>query len=274
MKNFKLLLLSLLILTSASNYAQTVLLLKADAESASFVDSSIYNHESTATQVTKTTTEFVFGGQSMFFDGNSSLNFPDNSHWALSDNDFTIDMWLKRSGNLTGVQTPISQWHSSLGFSFIILHHANYHNPNEIGVWFNGQVIDQLKGTLSNNWTHIAVVRTNDVIRLYFDGQQVGSDYLLPNNWSVNNSAANLKIGNQQDGNEGHGWQGYIDEVRITKHAIDPNQFPPTESYCEVEADFNQDGVVDINDLLARQEELKKWIKSCWKPALNGEACM
>lgn len=254
--------------------ADTVLNLHADAAGTTFIDSSSYHHISTNNDVIKTSMESALGGQSMYFNGQASLDFDDSETWNLGSDDFTIDLWLKREGDLTsGVQTPLSQWHSSQGFSFIFLHHANYHAQNEVGFWLNGQVINELKGTLSEEWTHVAAIRENDVIRLYFDGVQVGSDYSVSNGWTVNNSGAKLKVGNQQDGDEGHGWNGYIDEVRISTAALDPATFPPEHSSCDEDADYNQDGKVDIEDLLLRRAELTQWIEACWEPSVNGGNC-
>lgn len=253
--------------------AEVMLDLHADSTGSTFIDSSQFDHISTNNGAVKTSMESVFGGQSMLFNSTSSLYFDDKEHWNFGADDFTIDFWLKRNGNISGVQTPLSQWHSSTGLAFIFLHHPTYHSTNEIGFWLNGQVISQLKGTIGADWTHVAAIRSGEVIRLYFDGVQVGSDYNVPTNFVVNNSAAKLKVGNQQNDNDKHGWEGYIDEVRIANHAFDPATFPPEQANCNEEADYNQDGVVNIHDLLLRQTELNNWIEKCWEPSLQGEDC-
>ena len=68
-------------------------------------------------------------------------------------------------------------------------------------------------GTISTNtWTHFAVTRSSGNVRLFLSGTQVGSttSYTasLPSNLA-------LTVGDNAAGTES--WNGYLDELRITK---------------------------------------------------------
>ena len=69
-------------------------------------------------------------------------------------------------------------------------------------------------GAISNSvWTHIAICRASGSTKLFINGTQSGSTYSDSNNYLV----APITIGEMNDGYGDGNFNGYIDDLRITK---------------------------------------------------------
>jgi hypothetical protein len=96
-------------------------------------------------------------------------------------------------------------------------------NGNNSGTFFsNTSGVSVTTGV----WQHIALTRSSGVCRLFIDGIKVGND--ITNNADVNNVCKQLGIGKYYS-NRPEDWmyQGYIDEVRISKIARYNTSFVP-----------------------------------------------
>ena len=63
-----------------------------------------------------------------------------------------------------------------------------------------------------NTWTHFAATRNSGSLRLFLDGTQVGSTTSYTGSFPSNLA---VTVGDNAAGTES--WNGYLDELRITK---------------------------------------------------------
>ena len=162
-----------------------------------------------------------FGTYSGYFDGSTSkLIGPTNNSLFKFPNDFTIEAWVypinynqqggvwandNSGGGPNGCCLRVSASNGLLCF--------DYNNTSLVGS----------SSPLLNQWSHIAVSRTNGIINLYLNGINVGS---VSN--SVNYSVGNCNIG--YSGYSSQYFSGYIDNLRINNTTgIYTTNFTPTQ---------------------------------------------
>jgi hypothetical protein len=201
--------------------------------STTFTDSSPYNRTvTTFGGAVNSTSQPVFGTSSLYLpDGTSYISLPVAAA-NFNGSDFCIEMFVKPTskglyGNLMGHNLAVT---GSVGFN---LQWA--YGSNKVRL-FSGYVAGVLNidsestidVPLSVN-THLALVRTGQVLRLYIGGQvaiEVDSPLTL---WAESASGA-FAVG-AGDGNNRFG-VGYIDEFRIRKEAVYTGNFtPPTAPF-------------------------------------------
>jgi len=201
------------------------LILHSDGgSSTSFTDSSTSGHTISAFgAVNHSTAKAKFGSTSILFDGTTDyLSLPSHADWVLGTGDFTVDFWYWQVDNgdrvivgstSTGSATPTA-WRAK---SAATLKFGSSHTDNFVGGVTLGQ----------SAWRHCAYTRASNVLRVFVDGTQDGSDTALTTNFS---DQRELWIGNAHDGGDLH---GYIDEMRISKGIArwTANFTPPTDAY-------------------------------------------
>lgn len=214
----------------------TKLLIHADGINSSFIDSSPGNKTITVNgNVTQSSTQFVFGGKSAYFDGTGGyLSLADSDDWNFGSGDFTIDGWINpASWHANSYQTIVSNYESSSNWWSL---HAFYgQNRFRFVTTVNGTpkaLTTDLHNLTDNTWHHIALVRSNGNFIWFIDGNilatvtnDIGTD-------NIANPSALLTIGNDlQSG--GMYLTGYIDELRISKGIARwiSNFTPPTAPY-------------------------------------------
>ena len=195
---------------------------------AGIYDSTAKNDLVTVGSAQISTAQAKFGGSSMNFGSGSYLTSPTSSLYAFGTGDFTIETFIYltsvpsdtciidgRDGTGTVVKPCLFVQQSSSNFIFYV----------------NGAVRVQ-GGTYSlNTWQHVAVSRSGSSTKLFVNGTQVGSTYTDSNSYL----ACSMRIAYFNDGSTTNSFNGYIDELRITKYARYTATFtPPTASF------FNQ----------------------------------
>ena len=144
-------------------------------------------------------------------------------------NDFTIECWLYWTGSISGSYTwgsiaSTATAPNTNGWRWIL----DTNNNNGL-VW-----IDETSGPLngnisipSNEWTHIAVVRSSGVIKMYVNGIYCGGG----SSSADINDGLPLAIG-ADNGNDGY-ILAYFDEFRITKgiSRYDNDFIPPNNPF-------------------------------------------
>jgi LruC domain-containing protein len=157
------------------------------------------------------------GGASMYFPGNGR-GIKGNAGVLLGTGDFTMEFWAYKVAETGRPQNIISTngWqvaannpgYFTAGFRFSPYDWCAQTGQN-CGAY--GRML-QAGATHSvlNTWQHVAVTRQGNTFRLYVDGVRVAE--------SVQTVAYNLNYG-QSDLTVtiGHTWNGYLDELRITK---------------------------------------------------------
>ena len=209
---------------------RTKLLLLGDGTGQTFTDSSAFAHTVTANgDATQSTTAFKYGGSSMYFDGTGDyLEIPVHNDWNFGTGDFTVDFWVNPDGTGTDQGlvscrndgTPHSDNEWTIKF---------YDNANRVE-WHSGVAIikEATESVAASTWTHVAVVRYNDTVTIYYDGVAKGStsdtrDY---------NNCSDLGIGADFYAQGAPTLlPGYMDEVRVTNgEALWTTGFTPPSS--------------------------------------------
>ena len=198
---------------------------------AGILDNAEMNNLETVGNAQISTAQSKFGGASMLFDGSGDrLYGPSNQNFNFGTGDFTIEFWVN----------PISQGgHGSSNNDCLIdfrpgsngVYGTLYIFSNGTGVyWYVNSANRITGGAISNSvWTHIALCRASGSTRLFLNGTQSGSTYTDSNNYLV----SPIMIGEFNDGTGGGNFNGYIDDLRITKGyaRYTANFTPPTAPF-------------------------------------------
>lgn len=174
-----------------------------------FIDSSPNNFTVTVNGDTYTDNSIKkFGNTSAFFNGTTDyLELPDSPAFDFGSGDFTIECWFYTT--LNNWQTLIARWGGGNAFFLGV----NPSNPN-IELYVNNISVALGGAPQINEWNHVAAVRSGGSIKVFLNGSQIGTTYNIGYD-PINSSSSLLRIGFDQNINPK--FQGYIDEVRITK---------------------------------------------------------
>lgn len=199
------------------------LLLHMDGSNGSttFTDSSWFKKTVTAfgnAQIS--TSASKFGGASGYFDGTGDyLRVPYSSDFDLSGGDFTIEAWINFSvvgGHLVGKDTYGANFDWSIGFG-----------ANNIVCYTNGtwsSLVVTVPAWSTGVWYHVALVRSSGTNTFYVNGTAYGS-----NTMSITNASQSyMTVGCVSWNNPGYFFNGYIDELRISKVARYTSNFTPS----------------------------------------------
>jgi hypothetical protein len=190
---------------------------------ASIIDNAMMNNLETVGNAQISTSVSKFGGGSMAFDGTGDwLASPANPNVQFGTGDFTVEAWVYRSGSqaqfvgLAGLSGAASAgWFLAFGAS------------NTVTFGTASAIVITSSSALSNTtWVHVAVSRSGTSIKMFFDGVQVAS---ATDSTSFTDNAYGVRVG----GSSGFAFNGYIDDLRITKgYARYTSNFTaPTEAF-------------------------------------------
>jgi hypothetical protein len=188
-------------------FASVSLLLHMDGTNGSttFTDSSSNSFTIAVTSAAQiSTAQSRFGGASGDFTTAGHLRPPSNAAFTL-DGDFTIELFVRRTGSTGTVDTALS---ASSENAFMI--RASSDNPG-IFVVNNNNICNTISFT-QDVWHHIAVVRSGTSFKAFKDGVDVTTGTF--------SSGATITMGSIYIGRSsvsGRNYIGYIDELRITK---------------------------------------------------------
>jgi hypothetical protein len=181
------------------------------------LDNSMLNNLETVGNAAVSTSVKKYGAASMYFDGSGDrLYEPSNQNFNFGTGDFTIELWAY----------PISQGgHGSSNNDCLIdfrpaangVYGTLYIFSSGTGIyWYVNSANRITGGAISNGvWTHIAICRSSGSTKLFLNGTQSGSTYTDANNYLV----APIMVGEFNDGAGAGNFNGYIDDLRITKAA-------------------------------------------------------
>ena len=183
----------------------------------------------TASGAAISTSEKKFGAGSLYFAsaGDYIYATSDATKFAFGTGDFTIEMWIYPSSvsgtrilydsRPAGLQTTQPTLYMS---GALVVYYAN-----------SGNRIVATSSVSVNTWNHIALCRSGSSTRLFLNGTQEGSTYTDTIDYT--NTTDRPYMG--RDGFGGvNGYQGYIDEVRVTKAARYTASFTaPTQAFLD-----------------------------------------
>jgi hypothetical protein len=198
---------------SDSYWNNVSLLLHMDGSNGSttFTDSS--NNALTVTangNAQISTAQSKFGGASGLFDGTGDyLSTAHNAALSIESGDFTVESWIYRavSGSVHSVINKRLDTPSSTGYAWRV--NAN----NTLQFFFTGGSSITSTATVSSGaWTYIAATRSGNTVRQFIDGTIDATTATFSNGTS---NTQEFRVG--VDNLAGNGFNGYIDDFRITK---------------------------------------------------------
>jgi hypothetical protein len=199
-------------------FSSVALLLHMDGTGNTFVDSSATPKTITASgNATQSTVQSRFGGNSAAFDGTGDwIATNTNAGLTFGTGDFTIEFWARPTGsqpanpriigNLSANAFGAGDWTltQNLGFG---LYAFGYNG--------GGSPIVSLGSSLTDDtWAHVAIVRSGSDWSMYHNGTRVSTNTF---SGSLDTGTRRLVIGSS--GSTTEAWNGYIDELRVTKAA-------------------------------------------------------
>jgi hypothetical protein len=234
-------------------YPQTSLLMHFNGTNGSttMTDSSKNNLAVTSNNgAAISTAQSKFGGSSVFFDGtNDYVSIPDNEALEPGTSDLTWEMWIKTTSSVQYAtlysRTPSSfssgMWSLMINSTSstsgdVALYMADYVGASNLLLLTTGVSIRD------DVWHHIAIVRNGSAWTCYVDGTSRATGTF---SGGISNISSGPRIG--ADEFYGRYFQGYIDEVRVTKGIAryTSNFTPSTTQFLDSAGDANSNVVVN-----------------------------
>ena len=219
-------------------FPQTELLLPFDGSNGATATSDLSDNNHSVTFVGDaqiSTAQSKFGGSSYYGDGTGDhLTIPSSSAFAFAAGDFTIELWVRRTGSITypylwdmrvaGAAAEVNYIYLLSDSSYVMRYSVN-----------NATKITGSTTIALNTWHHVALVRSSGTTTLYLDGSSEGSF-----SDSTSYVAAPLRIGDYSNG--GYSFPGHMEDWRITRGvARYTSSFtPPTTTHLTSAGDVNK----------------------------------
>jgi hypothetical protein len=176
-------------------------------------------------------TQAKWGTHSLYFDGTGDgLNCSLDSSLVING-DYTIESWVYQSSG-SGVQILICWNTNATNYATAYLYTnggaLTFHASNDGSSWGINAVSMGVTLT-TNRWYHVALTRNGSSIKCWIDGVQLWSGTL---SGGVTSGITKNCIGIYPD-NSSYGWNGYMDDFRITKGVAryTQNFIPPTAAF-------------------------------------------
>lgn len=168
----------------------------------------------------------VFGGGSLYLDGNSYLSLPPSIDWNLNEGDATVEAWINPmeytscpgtpGGNCQlgilaqGSHSADGDWHISIFKDAPFGLYAGISGHDLSSVYSGLPALS----AFYNRWNHIAFSKTGGTTRIFLNGTQVASAPVNP----FSGSPKPLFIGGTETAvGFGRVFRGYMNDLRITK---------------------------------------------------------
>lgn len=207
--------------------ANTVLLLTG--ENSGVYDATLKNSIQTIGDTRVRTNVTKYGTGSMYFDGTGDyLSIPHTKDINLNTGDFTIESWVYWNSYVDGAGIVYKGPVGGNGYGSYLFYQSGqslYFYASSNGSGWDRVSNLQIAATPSLGvWHHIAVTRSGNVYRTFFNGTLVDSTTVAGNLLSDSSS---LNIGRYNPAT----FNGYIDDLRITKgYARYTANFTPPDS--------------------------------------------
>ena len=166
------------------------------------------------TAATISTTQSKWGQGSGYSDGSSSLITTTDSMPASGD--LTVEFWAYQTASET-TGTVLGKYLAGTNGRYAF---AVANDRMTLSLVGNANPYIQAGPSLSNEWHHLRYVKQSGVMYLCLDGEQIASAAITQN--FITNNYQLLRYNNATDS-----FQGYIQDLRVTKAAREIDNFTP-----------------------------------------------
>jgi len=194
-------------------------------------------------------------GNALEFDGSDYINVPDSSS-LNNPSAVTVEAWVKLDSYMSAqdmcsaVQKYVWSTPGRGGFSLGTANMAGGYSDDGLPAFIivedeNYDAAVSSAQLSLDTWYHLVGTydETTNTVRIYVDGEEKDATSFAGELYSA---GVSLEIG--RDLPLSRWFDGTVDEVRIYNRALSPEEI--LEHYNKVKADLNNDGVVDIEDLI------------------------
>lgn len=186
------------------------------------------------------TAQFKFGSSSYLSDGSGDgAKFTHSTDFDFTGQ-FTLEAWIRPNTTTPGNRDILSNTGGTFAIGFLFWCPSS--PANQLSFWagvgstvsFNQQINSSGLTWVSGQWYHVAVDRdSSDKIRVYRDGTMVAS--ATASGTIGPGGSIRFGVGVDDQGTGSRSWNGWIDEVRVTKgvarYASDSGYTVPTEAF-------------------------------------------
>jgi hypothetical protein len=157
-----------------------------------------------------------YGNASIYFDGTGDYLYSLGQSYVLGTGDFTIECWAYATG---GTNNGLFQIASTAGgFGGVTGLALGVGTSNKFSLYYGsgGNIASTGTAANQNTWNHFAVVRNSGVTKVYLNGvldTTIGTSGAVTD--TTNYTGTYLTVGGYYSST--YVWQGYIDDLRITK---------------------------------------------------------
>jgi hypothetical protein len=214
------------------NWASVTMLLPGNGTNGSTTIPDVSSSPYTMTAVGNTqisTAQSKFGGSSIAFDGTGDwLTSSSSTNSSFGTGDWTIEFWIYSTKTTRVDPFGWDYGFASAGWGGCIF---NLGASGDMAWYENitSRISASSTGWNNGSWNHVAITRSGNSVRMFLNGNQVGSTYTTSFTYGANPSG--FIIG-AQNGGAGP-LDGYIDDLRITKGVAryTTNFTPPTAAF-------------------------------------------
>ena len=195
---------------------------------AGILDNAMMNNLETVGNAQISTSVKKYGTGSIALDGSGDyLVNPYTPNNVLGSGDFTVEMWLYKNANVA-YMCAAGTMDASAPYNTKWQLFADSPAGTKIQWWSDVSVVISTSTLSTGVWYHVAVTRASGTTRIFINGtlEASASD-------TRNYSAANqLWVGQVPENVSARAWNGYIDDLRISKVARYTATFtPPTTAF-------------------------------------------
>jgi Concanavalin A-like lectin/glucanases superfamily len=171
-----------------------------------------------------------------------SINFPGTTNGygtgtasattlnVAANQDFTWEAWIYTRGNVAGAASTVYSNYNAFGStSFAVFApHTSFGNTNNYTLAAWSTITTSTANVIQNAWTHLAVVRSTNNVKLYINGNSATGFSITNSNAVVSTAGNSCYIGTSGD-STGALFNGFITNMRfVVGTAVYTTTFTPS----------------------------------------------
>jgi hypothetical protein len=191
---------------------------------AGIYDGKMANNLQTVGNAQVSTSVVKYGSGSMAFDGTgdylfiSQTNNPLNLNWELYVGDFTIELWFYANTVASTRQGLIAKFNGNATTRVDIEYAINLSTSSLVCTPYQSTTNFDITftGISAGTWNHVAMVRSGNQVYAFLNGVRNATTQTVSG--ALNSGTTwPLQIGRYTEGSVNYDFNGYIDDLRITK---------------------------------------------------------